>query len=237
MPVHHACTSCGHDLTRIPARPDPFYRLPLVICPDCRTPAVRRRDPLITGFRTARKAVRAVLILFVQTALLIGTTAASVALIRDITEVAVDRHDKNPLLVFLTAPGELHRDAVGPDLAVSTLALLLVAGLTGAWMRSALAHLRPVPAWLSIVSLTTFFALLPAFVFYAWRALDIGGRPMGSWSLARVIPETLTACAMHAAFILAGFPFARTARNAWTAHKQNRWAKRRRARRRLRDDR
>lgn len=192
---------------------------------------------MITGFRTGMRTARAVLAIQFQAAMLGATTAASVALIRDITEVATQRHDKNPLLVFLTAPGELHRDAVGPDLAVSTLALLLVAGFTGAWMRSALAHLRPVPTWLTIVALTTFFALLPAVIYFSWHALDFGGRPLGSFSQTRVIPETLTACAMHAAFILAGFPFARTARNAWTAHRRNRWAKRRRARRRLRDDR
>lgn len=44
MPLAHTCTSCGLDLSRIAAPLDPIYRLPIVVCPECRAAVVRRSD-------------------------------------------------------------------------------------------------------------------------------------------------------------------------------------------------
>ncbi|MCC6320729.1 MAG: hypothetical protein IT438_04750 [Phycisphaerales bacterium] len=54
MPIAHACASCGHDLTRIPAPLDAHYALPIVVCPLCSAAVVRRAD----GARAVRRGVR-----------------------------------------------------------------------------------------------------------------------------------------------------------------------------------
>ena len=43
MPRSHLCVSCGWDLAKIRATPDPAYGLLIVACPRCDTHAVKRR--------------------------------------------------------------------------------------------------------------------------------------------------------------------------------------------------
>lgn len=53
MPLSHTCASCGAELCRIRALPDPVYGLPIVVCPRCGTACVRRRHPVPARWREA----------------------------------------------------------------------------------------------------------------------------------------------------------------------------------------
>jgi hypothetical protein len=57
--VSHICTSCGLDLARLRAAVEPHYGLPLVVCPECSTPAIRRREPITARWREGSRIARA----------------------------------------------------------------------------------------------------------------------------------------------------------------------------------
>ena len=79
MAISHLCISCGFDLARVRVRPDPFYALPIVICPDCGDTAVRRRHPMQQAWRTVLRLKTSLIALAFQLAMLIGGGAAVVA--------------------------------------------------------------------------------------------------------------------------------------------------------------
>jgi hypothetical protein len=77
MLASHPCASCGLELRRIPAPPDPVYGLPVVVCPRCGAAVVRRKHrtmPRATRLRCCRVAgallTRAVAALIVTAAML-----------------------------------------------------------------------------------------------------------------------------------------------------------------------
>jgi hypothetical protein len=238
VPTHHACHACGHDLSRIRALADPHYALPVVTCPACRTSTVRRRDPGVAGYRRARRVVRAILTIVLQTLVIILVTTAGVALISNIAYTAHWEHKGNPLTTLLLRSHELRPDASGPMLGVLAGAMLLLGLCTGAWIRSALHHLNAGWTLLCLSGLATLLALAPALLFWAWVWLgQPGDSPWGDASQSQYRAGTFTAGVMYGAFIAAGMPLGRTARAAWAANWKSRRSKYRRARRRLREDR
>ncbi|MFN7020990.1 MAG: hypothetical protein ACK4WH_06645 [Phycisphaerales bacterium] len=90
MPIAHTCFSCGYELSRIAAPLDPVYRLPIVVCPGCQTPTVRRADgaraiPREMRLRThaARKLVESLALLVTFSAGLVGMCFALQATLDD----------------------------------------------------------------------------------------------------------------------------------------------------------
>jgi hypothetical protein len=238
VPTHHACHTCGHDLSRLRALADPHYALPVVTCSACRTSTVRRRDPSVAGYRCARRVVRALLTIFVQSLVVSLAITAAVALISNIAYTAHWEHKGNPLTTLLLRAHELRPDASGPMLGVLTAAMLLLGLFTGAWSRSALHHLDTGWTLLGGAGLPTLLALSPALMFWGWVRLgQPGNTPWGDPAHIQYWPGTMTAGVMYAAFIAAGMPLGRTVRAAWAANWKSRRSKYRRARRRLREDR
>lgn len=239
MSVHHACHSCGYPLTRLRAAQDPHYQIPIITCPECDTSVVRRRDPIVQGFRTGYKSARALLYIAIQSLMAFLLMFLSAMLMTNIAHTARNDYSSNPVALFFTAPQLLRRDEIGPDLAILAIILLFVGILTGAWIKSALNHLNTALVTLVFVALPIAFLLQFGLRYWLWKTyfFDTTSRPWGDMGMFRRIPDLLTASAMHAAFIAAGYPLANTVRTLWTAQQRARWSKRRRARRRLRDDR
>ncbi|MFK7884627.1 MAG: hypothetical protein AB8F26_10645 [Phycisphaerales bacterium] len=239
MPTHHACHSCGYPLSRLRAAPDPHYQLPIITCPECDTSVVRRPDPAVQGLRTAWKSARALIYIIIQSAVAFLLMLAAAALITNTAQTAQQQYNSNPLALFLTKPQLLRQDQLGPELAILAIILLLVGVLTGAWIKSALNHLNTPLVMLAFVLLPLAFLLQFGLRYWLWREFfqQPNSRPWGDVGMYRRIPDILTASAMHAAFIAAGFPLANTLRTIWAAQHRARWSRRRRARRRLRDDR
>ena len=77
MAISHLCISCGFDLARVRIRPDPFYALPIAICPDCGEAAVRRMHPMKQAWRTLLRLKTSLIALALQLAMLIGGAAAA----------------------------------------------------------------------------------------------------------------------------------------------------------------
>lgn len=236
--MHHACHACGQDLSRLRAQADPYYALPIVTCPTCRTSVVRRRDPGAAGYRRARRLVRALLTMIVQLLVLTLVIIAAAMLINSIAHTAHWEHHDNPLAILLFRADQLHPDNNGPMLGILTGSMLMLGLFTGAWVRSTLHHLKPLWAWLTIAGLATLLAITPALLYWAWQEMgQPGRRPWGDVSSSRRWASTLTAGAMFTACLVAGLPLGRTARAAWAANWKSRRSKYRRARRRLREDR
>lgn len=59
MPLSHACTRCGMELCRLRAAPRSAGCPAVVVCPRCGVACVRRRHPLVSGWRSARRATAA----------------------------------------------------------------------------------------------------------------------------------------------------------------------------------
>jgi hypothetical protein len=59
MPISHVCTGCGVDLAHLSSEPEPHYGLRVIVCPKCRSASVRTREPLIAGWRSARRLAAA----------------------------------------------------------------------------------------------------------------------------------------------------------------------------------
>lgn len=238
MPTHHACHACGHDLSRIRALADPHYALPVVTCPTCRTSTVRRRDPVVAGYRRARRVGRALLTILVQCSVVALVTTAGVALISNIAYTAHWEHRGNPLTTLLLRSYELRADASGPALGILTASLLLVGLFAGAWIRSALRHLNAAWTVLTLAGVATLAALFPALLYWAWVRLGQPGQSRwGDASQTQHWAGTITAGVMYAVFIASGMPLGRTARAAWASNWKSRRSKYRQARRRLREDR
>lgn len=61
MPIAHACHACGTALTAVRPRWDLVEHLPVIVCPGCRTPVVRRRPPGLVLWHDARAWARTLL--------------------------------------------------------------------------------------------------------------------------------------------------------------------------------
>ncbi len=235
--MQHACHACARDLSRVRATTEPRYGWALVTCPDCAQRVVRRPDPLLAGWRKARRTARALVRVAAQAAVFALTTLAGWGLIRQVSKVAAEAHEANPLTVLLGRAHELHPDERGPDLLVAAATLALLGLLAGGWAGSTLRHLRMaavVPAW---AGAATLIALIPAFQHALWRLVEPGGRAWGSAAHLDRAGATVTAGLIYAACMLLGLVFAPSLRQAWRGHTSAARARMRRRRRRLREDR
>lgn len=238
MPTHHACAACGYDLSRLRAPPDPHYGLPVVVCPGCALGVVRRRDAMVSGWRQANKAAVAVAGVAVQ-ALVFGLVCLlAMMLVSNIGFSARRDYGGNPLAVLTIGSRLLRSDEVGPDLLILTVLLVLLGLFAGVWTRSSLAHVRPWWVWGAWAGIPVFFSCLAGVQYRLWELLgQPTARAWGDRGSALQIIDRVTAGAMFGAFMLAGFPLGRWARGMWRAGRVARWSKRRKARRRLREDR
>tara|TARA_R110000782_G_scaffold13976_25_gene41108 strand:+ start:4960 stop:5619 length:660 start_codon:yes stop_codon:yes gene_type:complete len=217
---------------------DPVERLPIVVCPGCQGVSVRRRDPMVAGFRAARRGVRAGVLVAVQWTVICALTAAGVWLVSDAATLASTQFGRNPLHVLVLTPGLLRPDAQGPDLLVNAVLLLMAAGFAGAWARSALAHLPAIGVWLVWSAGVAAIATLPGWIYVMSNALPDPPRPAwGSLRTARSISEHLTMAMLFAVFFAMGMPLGSSVRALWASAKRERRAALRRNRRALRENR
>jgi hypothetical protein len=132
MAISHLCITCGLDLARTRAAREPRYGLPLVICPGCGTPAVRRRHPIAARGRMLRRVARSLIALLLQATaacgLMAAVTGACIGLVHALLfwGLDLDWKDEGALIVG--------------GLIVLVLAL-------GAWLTAGLAHWRLGAAW------------------------------------------------------------------------------------------
>jgi len=138
--IAHTCFECGSDLTRLPAPLDPQYRLPIVVCPGCRTAAVRRVHPTMVWARWLRRAAFAAFMLasrgvstLLVAAVIVALTNSAWSMLRELS-LGVERLDQ--------------------VVAVTLLLWLLASLLGGLWMGLLFCHWNFVQIaawWLAIL--------------------------------------------------------------------------------------
>lgn len=133
MAMAHVCLGCGFDLARQRPRNEPHYGLPLIICPRCASPSVRRRHPLVARWRQFRRVDWAVSILGFKllVALVIATATAYTVL------VAL-------LMAIHWPPPSAELIVVRSFAAWAFIALPII---VGAWITAGLNHLTRRQAW------------------------------------------------------------------------------------------
>ena len=152
--MSHACPCCGSDLGRRRVGLDPVYALPIVVC-GCGHACVRRRHPLIAGWRRARRSILALLALGVQClvlGVLVGGLASFVlGLEKDLRAMQMSWRG---LLLAVDPGAGVRTDQFVPWLrtdGVVWLALMVMAAAgAGVWLRATLGHWRGwrlVAAW------------------------------------------------------------------------------------------
>lgn len=197
---------------------------------------VRRRDPVVQGFRTGWKAARALLTVGVQALVLVLSVVAATMLIRSIARSSMLDYGANPVAIIFQ-PDRLIAPDPGPNLLILLVVQFLLGMFVGAWIRSALQHLWAVPTWLVWSALPLFFGLLPAWLYLVGRAFGPPGATWGERSHLALTGAMVGAGTLYAVFVLVGLPLGGPVRELWAAGRRARWSKRRDARRRLRDDR
>lgn len=235
--IHHACPSCGRHLSRVRAPADPVYGLAVVVCPGCGEASVRRRDPMVAGYRAACKAGRAGLAVLIQHVVVCSVVLLSVLLIANTAYSSHADYGHTPVAVLLFHPSQLRPENVGPELLILMVFLAGLALFAGVWTRSALAHLN---GWWVLAAATAApvgFLLSFGVLFLLWDRLGGTGVPWGDAETLDRVPEILTAGGMFGVFMAAGFPLGRFFRTMWGGGRDRRWRRLRRKQRRLRDDR
>jgi hypothetical protein len=215
MAISHLCISCGFDLARVRVRPDPFYALPLVICPDCGDAAVRRRHPMQQAWRTLLRLKTSLFALAFQLAMLIGCTAAVVAV--------------SVLVGDAWAEGDLALPQ-REEVIVAFLAFAVLPVVLGAWLTAGLGHLRGLHVWLGFSLLMLMLISLDCvgepLAQRALAALGLSLKPFDfRWDLLSARVAVLTAIMTIA---VAGIPFGMMARVGHRRWRRNRWWARRR---------
>jgi len=215
MAISHLCMSCGFDLARVRARPDPYYALPMVLCPDCGEAAVRRMHPSLHGWRTLVRLKTSLVALAFQLTMLASLGSAVVA-------------------VCVLAGEEWVRGRLGVldrlELVVAVLAFGALPIALGAWLTAGLGHVRRWGAWLAFMSLALVLI-----------SLDCVGEPLTrrvleacGFSLAQTdfrwdrFAARLAVLAVIMTIATAGIPPGMLARVGYRRWRHNRWCARRR---------
>lgn len=158
MPISHVCQGCGEDLAALRPGPDPHYGLRVVVCPSCRLASVRTREPLIAGWRFARRLVGAALLSAAHLAV-VPTLAFGVIWTGGLAETTWQHPDEfKPLRV-----GTLLIMAAAQSLAAGVWLGVTVTHRP-AWQRAAI--------WGSLLVLLVALGLLAVWATSPWRAPD-----------------------------------------------------------------
>jgi len=134
MAISHLCTTCGADLARVRARREPHYGLPLVVCPHCGTPAVRRRHPLQRRWQSGRQLALSLTVILAQILLLIGFIVLTTVVCVQFGDDFSDRR--------------INFRQVGMT-AIVALSFGLLPVAIGTWLTAGLRHWRRAAAWLA----------------------------------------------------------------------------------------
>lgn len=160
MPASHACASCGLELARIRAAPDPIYALPIVVCPRCRLAVVRVKPRVVRAARRARRFTHAAAVIGAQAFLLavfmLAISTPYLAL-EELTRVwRLPWSELASSWLAGSLDERVREDGAGQ--AVSMHAGFFVAATIGAgvWIASALAHW---PRWRAHAALAATLAL------------------------------------------------------------------------------
>jgi hypothetical protein len=238
MPTAHVCPACGGQLAALPAAPDPIYRLRIVVCPGCREAWVRRRHPILAGWRRMRQIAFALATLISQ--MLVGFLfAAGFVSLADEIELTLRQSRLTWYDLFglgLNRPGAgplLDRwfSDTGREVVVLTVFVAILAGI---WIAATLRHI-PVLAR-SVVLLVP--ALLILLIDAAVLDMLIGrlqNQPV-SLASAREIPGRAAAVLLMSLVALLATPvgratssMARGLRTRLFASRRNRLRRRRRS--------
>ncbi len=130
MAISYVCLSCGLDLARVRARLEPYYALPIVVCPDCGRAAVRHRP---RAWRSFRRLMLSLTTLAAQLGLVVTGLAGLLA----ISEHMGDAFSR---LSF----GGIPRNEI--IFRLSVCAAFAVA--LGAWLTAGFSHARRTTTWL-----------------------------------------------------------------------------------------
>ncbi len=134
MAIAHVCLGCGAALARIRVIRDPYYRLPIVICPGCGEACVRRVDPILRRWRAFQPIALSLCALFVQVLIVLSLATATVLVI-----------DVVPDIFPVQVSGNVFDLLYDQSFAAMVVGVTLPV-LTGIWMTTGLGHWRP---WLA----------------------------------------------------------------------------------------
>lgn len=229
MAISHICLTCGLDLARTRARLDAALKLPIVTCPECGRHAVRRRHPVVAGWRRGLKTRQAMWTLIGQLALAFLLVFGVSSLSRTFAEVMIE--DESTLVSVLrdsfrleSAPGQYDFFMIGPWPASIWLGASIAAGV---WLGSAFGHWRRwaiVLLWALwvLLAISVEYIIMVAFAPFAWMAGETDfWRPDHAWWLVTA-QVALASLAITLAATLLGVP----ARRMWIATQRRRWRKR-----------
>lgn len=228
MAISHICLTCGLDLARVRAQFDAALGLPVVTCPECGRHCVRRRHPLIAGWRRGFRLRTALWTLIGQLVVTVVMAVQIAAISRRIAEEMIA--DDSTLIAIVrnayrvqAGPGGFDVGGVGPW---SMTTWLVASVLVGVWLGSAFPHWRSwaiVPLWALwlIAMLSIEYIALAAFFPFAWLAGADVWRPDSGWWLVamQVVLASL-------AISVAATPLGRPARFLWSNVQRKRWRKR-----------
>ena len=228
MSIAHTCLRCGLNLAPIAAPLDPIYRLPIVVCPECREPSVRHSD----GHRVVpreidrlRRAIRNTAFSLFGLCVAVGSTIGATAIL------LASAHDAGlqPIEIAAMIARVMPRDGRYEDWASSSspigmLAWFIMSAGVGTYLTAALPHLSR-RRFLLVFGAVTLVAL---FTYGTIEQIDeYSVRPMIS-PIQFEYPEELKILAnlpLTAAGALAGIPLGRRARRSGLAFQAVRWRK------------
>jgi hypothetical protein len=148
MALAHVCLGCGFDLARQRPRKELHYGLPMIVCPRCAAPSVRRKHPLMVRWRQFRRVDWAVSILVAKLLVAVAIAAATAFTI---------------LLSLLMAinwpPPKAELDVVRNFAVWAVIVLPLIIGI---WITAGLNHLTRRRAWLGWAAVLSMVVLLIA---------------------------------------------------------------------------
>jgi hypothetical protein len=146
MPFAHTCASCGLSLAHLPAPLDPHYRLPIVVCPECRTACTRRSDAHRLIPRAVNLARIALITALANTLWLILAAAAvagsSYGLASDLRRPRLDIWSLLGMVTHLHTRDARFDEWSRNEGQITLVAWFCVSILAGAFAAAAYPHLR-----------------------------------------------------------------------------------------------
>lgn len=113
VPQSQTCPSCLTELARIRAIPDPYYGLPIVVCPTCKAASVRTRHHDIEFWRGFRRFHSVLRIVFAKALLMLIFSGLMTLLILSAGDVFMPFGRFNPSFPFTSGDAWSILSAVG----------------------------------------------------------------------------------------------------------------------------